>query len=353
MTEIGIIGCGSISAFHHEGYAQAGARVAWAYDLRIEAVQAVAARYAAQATCDFREVLADKKVELVSVLTSASSHKEICLAAIAAGKGVVCEKTLTDNPVDSAEIARAAERAGVFFATAYMKRFFPAAQHAKMLLASMGRVISIHARTWQPFATLWQQSVPDELSPSPSPIRRTYGGGVLVCGGSHIINLIHWFSGRPTQVVGASWTRSPLDFDMQTNAMLWMPDGGIAHLETLWHPFVHVGYERNGWDERLEINTEQGRLDLYTVMWNEPEKNGALLVHQHAASGKTTEYRYPAVNPFHLEMSEMLRRFQLGEPASPSAWDGYVVDEVIAAITRSAHSGAVVPVVYADESLEK
>jgi len=121
-----------------------------------------------------------------------------------------------------------------------------------------------------------------------------------------------------------------------------------VHFEACWHPLRFAGYERNGWDERLEINCAGGRLDLYTVKWDMPEHNGALLVHQDAETGQTTEYRYPAVNPFHLEMAEMLRRFETGESPMPSAWDGYVVDEIIAHIGQASKEQAVLPVVWRD-----
>ena len=344
MTRVGIIGCGYISRFHHEGYEKAGAKIVHVCDIRKEAAQPVATRYTAKLSTDYRAVLDDRNVDLVSICTIAASHREIALAAIAAGKGVVCEKTLTDQPAASAEIARAADKAGIFCATAYMKNFFPATQKAKELLRDMGPVTSIHARTWQPFSVLWDEALPAAFGERPSPMMRSYGGGVLVCGGSHILNLIHGFGGRPKKVCARLRFRPDLDIDIQANAMLWLEQGGVAHLEALWHPFRNVGYERNGWDERLEINTPRGRLDLYTVLWNQPTNNGALLVHQDAVSGRVTEYRYPAVNAFDVEMADMLRRFQAKEPACPSAWDGYVVDELIAHITASAAQGVALPV---------
>jgi predicted dehydrogenase len=349
MTHVGIIGCGNIAPFHYEGYERAGARIAHVCDLRLDAGEAVARRCGARASADYRAVLSDPQVDLISVTTISSSHKEICLAAIAAGKGVVCEKTLTENPADSAEIARAADRAGIFFATAYMKRFFPAAQQAKQSLADMGEIIGIYARSWQPW-DLWNQPLDERFTTHPSSVRLNYGGGALVCCGSHILDLVHWFAGRPTRVCANLNTRDGMDIDRQANAMLWLPGGGIAHFETCWHPLVYAGYERNGWDERLEINTTKGRLDFFTVRWDHPENNGALLVHQDAETGRVTEYRYPAVNPFDIEMAEMVRRFEAGDPGFPSAWDGYVVDELIAHITTTAEQRAVLPITWRDES---
>jgi predicted dehydrogenase len=349
-TRVGIIGCGSISRFHHEGYARAGAKIVHVCDLRREAAEPVAARYGARWSTDYRAVLGDPEVELVSILTVASTHKEICLAAIAAGKGVVCEKTLADNAADAATISVAAGRAKAWVATAYMKNFFPATQRARELLADMGPVISIHARTWQPFGSLWDERVPDlaKSEGKPSELVQRYGGGVLVCGGSHIINLIHGFGGRAVKVCGASRSRAGVDFDIQTNALLWLEGGGMAHLEACWHPLAHVGFERNGWDERIEINTPKGRLDLYTVKWDQPLHNGALLVHQDASSGRVTEHRFPAMNPFDAEMASMISRFQAGQTPFPSAWDGYAVDEVLAQIAASAREGTVRDVSYAD-----
>lgn len=350
MTNVGIIGCGGISRFHHEGFHLAGARIAHVCDVRREAAQAVGERYGARVSTDYRAVLDDPEVALVSVLTPASTHREICLAAIAAGKGVVCEKTLSDEAAASAEIAQAAERAGVFCATAYMKRFFPASQRAKRLLEDMGPVISLYARTWQPYRELWNETLGEWTRERPSAPVRAYGGGALVCGGSHILDLVHWYAGRPRRVCGHVATREGLDFDRATNALLWLPHGAACHFEAHWHPLQFAGYERNGWDERLEINTASGRLELYTVLWHAPDRNPALLIHQDADSGQVTEYRYPAVNAFHAEMAEMLRRFEAGEAPEPSAWDGYVVDQLIATITESAHAGAVRDLVYADEA---
>lgn len=346
MVRIGIIGCGYISRFHCEGYQLAGGKIVHVCDVNEETAKKAGSLYGAKASTDYRAVLDDPNVDLVNVLTYTSSHKEIILAAIAAGKGVVCEKTLSENPADSAEIALAVKKAGVFFATAYMKRFFPAAQQVKKMLPEMGQIISIYARSWQPAADYWGTPPETHQTDGPSAVRRQYGGGVLVCGGSHILDLLHWFAGKPTSVCGQMYTVPGCDFDVQANAMLWLEEGGLAHFEACWHPLFYVGYERNGWDERFEINTSKGRLDLYTVTWNMPEHNGALLVHNDAATGRTTEYRYQALNPFHIEMAEVIRRFEAGEKGFPSAHDGYVVDELIAHIAASAQQKSVLPVTW-------
>ncbi|WP_319586177.1 Gfo/Idh/MocA family oxidoreductase [uncultured Desulfobulbus sp.] len=349
MVKVGIIGCGNISHFHYEGYERAGAKLTHFSDLRLEAAEHMASKYGAKASSDYKVLLADPDVDLVSITTISSAHKQLCLDAIKAGKGVVCEKTLTENPTDSAEIARAADEAGVFCATAYMKRFFPGMQQAKEMLADMGDIISIHARSWQP-GDYWNCEINEWLLQRPSQVVRNYGGGVLVCGGSHILDLIHWLAGRPVELSGDMFVREGLDFDIRANALMNLENGGIVNFEVCWHPLTRAGYERNGWDERLEINTTKGRLDIYTVKWDTPQNNGMLLVHQDAFTGTSTEYRFPAYNPFDFEMAEMVRRFEAGEKPSPSAWDGYVVDELIAHIIKSSKKKTRLPIKWVDRS---
>jgi len=131
---------------------------------------------------------------------------------------------------------------------------------------------------------------------------------------------------------------------------MWLENGGICHFEACWHPLSRAGYERNGWDERFEFNMTKGRLSIYTVTWNQPENNGVLLVHEDAASGCVTEHRFPPANAFHIEMAEMVRRFECREPGRPSVWDGYVVDEVIAQIAASSREKARVRMQWQDRA---
>src|SRR5687768_7498869 len=101
---IGVIGCGNISRFHFDGLESAGARVTWVCDLREEAARTRAEALGARATTDYRDILADPDVHAVGVTTVSHAHPAICRDAIEAGKSVICEKTLAENPDDAAEI---------------------------------------------------------------------------------------------------------------------------------------------------------------------------------------------------------------------------------------------------------
>jgi len=119
---IGLIGSGFMGKAHAFGYTTA-ARV---FDLPYEpelhtladinndaAARAAAALGFAHATSDWRSLVAHPDIDAVSITAPNALHKEMALAAIAAGKHVYCEKPLAPLAVDAREMAGAAEAAGV------------------------------------------------------------------------------------------------------------------------------------------------------------------------------------------------------------------------------------------------
>jgi predicted dehydrogenase len=151
----GIIGCGSISRFHFAALEKIGVNVRWVCDLNEQVARPYAQKFGAGYTPDYREILSDPQVNTVFVLTISSTHKAICMDAIQAGKAVICEKTLAENPDDALEIVKLAQRKGTIFYTSYMKRFIRAVEKAKALLPELGTIFSTYIRSYQPWGELW------------------------------------------------------------------------------------------------------------------------------------------------------------------------------------------------------
>ena len=103
----GVIGCGNISKFHFSGLEKHGASIGWVCDLNQAAAEPWSKKFNAHYTADFKDILADKTVDLVVITASSVIHKNICLEAIDAGKAVICEKTLAENADDAFEIVSA------------------------------------------------------------------------------------------------------------------------------------------------------------------------------------------------------------------------------------------------------
>jgi predicted dehydrogenase len=342
-----VIGCGNISRFHFAGLEEYGARIKWVCDLNPDTARPWAEKHDAMYTADYRDIIADPEVNLVAVTPVSSVHKPICLAAIAAGKPVVCEKTLATNPEDALEIVQAAEAAGTIFYTSYMKRFIPAVQQARELLPGLGRIFSTYIRAYQGWGNLWAaenrvglwKTPPD----GPSWVKKNYGGGILVCGGSHILDLVGYLLGRPRRLwAHMEWPEGE-DYDLQA-AVLMETDRGVVHYEALAHPLNKIGFLRDGWDERVEINGENGRLEIYSSSWTEVDTKASLLVHYDNATGQATEYRYAPVSPFSRALAFFCANIERGEQGGQSRLTGYEVDELIAHIEASARSGEAVTV---------
>ncbi len=77
----GIVGCGNISRFHFAALEAAGARVVHVADVNEQAGRPWAEKTGARFSSDYRRLVADPAVTVVSVLSSAKSHAAICTAA--------------------------------------------------------------------------------------------------------------------------------------------------------------------------------------------------------------------------------------------------------------------------------
>lgn len=93
---VGVIGCGVIAATHIEGYQRHdNVQVTWVCDLKRDRAEARASKYGVpNITTDYREMLADPDLDIVSVCTDHASHAELVTASFEAGKHVLCEKAL-------------------------------------------------------------------------------------------------------------------------------------------------------------------------------------------------------------------------------------------------------------------
>lgn len=119
---IGLIGSGFMGKAHAFGYATAARVFDLPYQLELHtlvdisdeaASKAAAALGFAHATSNWRALAANPAIDVVNITAPNALHKEMALAAIAAGKHVYCEKPLAPLAADARQMAEAAEAAGV------------------------------------------------------------------------------------------------------------------------------------------------------------------------------------------------------------------------------------------------
>jgi predicted dehydrogenase len=88
----------------------------------------------AKASTDYRDVLADPDVDVVSICAPTGLHREIGVAAAEAGKPFWIEKPVGRDAKEAADVAAAARRAGVVTSVGYNYRHAPAVEHVRHLV---------------------------------------------------------------------------------------------------------------------------------------------------------------------------------------------------------------------------
>jgi predicted dehydrogenase len=170
----------------------------------------------ARSTGDWRELVADGAIDVVCVCTPTWLHKEVALAAIAAGKHVLCEKPLAGNAADAREMAEAAERAGVKTLVGFNYAKNPATLLAREIVSSgeIGEVLHFRGAHNEDFL-----ADPDIPIGWRERAATSSHGGALADLGSHIINAAQFICGPIAEVVGQTSIVHPQRPDPKTGAL--------------------------------------------------------------------------------------------------------------------------------------
>ena len=214
MTEslgVGMVGYAFMGAAHSQAWRTAP----HAFDLPLRpvlaalcgrdraATEAAAQRYGfAGVETDWRALLERDDVQLIDVCTPGDSHAEISVAALEAGKHVLCEKPLANTVAEAEAMAAAAARArarGIRSMVGFNYRRVPALALARELIAA-GRVGEIrHVR-----ASYLQDWLADPAFPLTWRLQKEHAGsGALGDLGSHIVDLAQYLTGQLISGVSA------------------------------------------------------------------------------------------------------------------------------------------------------
>jgi predicted dehydrogenase len=215
---LGVIGAGAIGRKHLRACQTCrGVEVAAVCDVDAGRVREAAAAFdVPRALASHRQLLAGDGVDAVSICTPNNTHMPIALAALKAGKHVLCEKPLGLNARQARRMVRAAEEAGLLLMVAQSARYGAAAQFVKGL-ADAGRFGEIYyaKALWLRRAGIpkgWFQDAEQS------------GGGPLIDLGVHAVDLMWWVMGRPRPVTAFGVT-----FDHLGRSGQGMGDWGVGY----------------------------------------------------------------------------------------------------------------------------
>ncbi|MBP7000875.1 Gfo/Idh/MocA family oxidoreductase [Amaricoccus sp.] len=209
QLRIGLIGSGFMGKTHSFGFATAQRVFDLPYDLVLHtladrdepaATAAAAALGFAGATGDWRALVADPDIDLVDITAPNALHREMALAAIAAGKHVYCEKPLAPRAAEAREMAEAAEAAGARTQVGFNYICNPMLRVAREMIAAgeLGEIRSyrgVHAEDYMADA-----AAPFSFRNDP------VGGGVLADIGSHALATAEFLLGPIESVMGDAVT---------------------------------------------------------------------------------------------------------------------------------------------------
>ncbi|MGN8026481.1 Gfo/Idh/MocA family protein [Microbacterium sp. 22242] len=209
---VAMIGHGFMGAAHSVGWRQAPHVFALAEQVEmavlvgrnVGATAEAAARWGwAESATDWREVIARDDIDIVDIVTPGDSHAEIAIAALAAGKHVLCEKPLANTVAEAEAMADAAARAreqGIRSMVGFTYRRVPAVTLLRDLIAE-GRI----GRVQQVRAAYRQDWLVDPEVPLAWRLQKDRAGsGALGDIGAHIVDMTQFVTGQRVRSVSGT-----------------------------------------------------------------------------------------------------------------------------------------------------
>lgn len=193
VLRVGVVGTGFGASAQIPGFRAAGCEVTVVCSARPERAREAARRQQVPNwVTDAAELARREDVDLVSIASPPHLHHEHVLAAVAAGKHVLCEKPFALDAGQARAMLDAAEAARLVHAIDHEFRYVPARATLKELIAegALGEVRALHIVDFAP------TMAEPELARQEWWLRRDRGGGILGAIGSHWIDTLRWWCGE-------------------------------------------------------------------------------------------------------------------------------------------------------------
>lgn len=368
---VGIIGTGFMGQSHALAYRAAAGVYPGSLnpvlkvigDINQEALERARIQYGFErSTTDWKALVADSEVEVVSITTPNTLHREQALAAIAAGKHVHCEKPIAPTAADAQAMTEAAEAAGVVTQVGYNYIKNPLLKLARQMVESgeLGEIISfrgIHAEDY----------MADPRLPYSWRFDPSGGAGVIADLGSHIVGIARFLLGpiaglyadletvikeRPI-ASGASEMRA-VELDDIARLTVQFSRGCRGSIETSWVATgrkMQLGFELVGSKGSLAFTQERFNELLHFKAGNDPKYSGYQRIE---AGPQHTPYGYFCKAPGHqlgfndlktIEVAEFLQAIARGkDPEGPDFREAWEIQKVVDTAVRSSKEGCWMPV---------
>ena len=268
-----------------------------------------------KAYAGYEALLADPEIDAVYNPLPNSLHAQLSIAALHAGKHVLCEKPLTANAEEAVAVAAAAEKAGRVLMEAFHWRYHPMALRMIEILRSrkLGKLKRIETFMCIPL-------------PMPNDIRYQLklAGGAGMDVGSYTVSILRHLSGEEPEVVAAqAWLKSP-GVDRRIEAEVRLPSGASGHLTaSLWSRTLL----------RIEARVSCERGALIAINPVAPQLWHRLTV---CVDGLRQRESFPKTATYLHQLRAFAAAVQTGQPIATGPQDAVANMRVIDAMYRAA-----------------
>ncbi len=347
--KVGMIGLGGISHTHVPGWkASPYTEIVAGADINPDVFEGWQAKHGVMRyTENSWDLFNDPDIDIIDICTPNMFHAPLAIAALDAGKHVICEKPLAPTPDEIRQMIAARNRSGKLLMTAQHFRFRGVSQAVKAEVETgmLGQIY--HARAWM----LRRLGLP--LSPT-FLYKQNAGGGPTIDIGVHILDTTLWLMGhpKPIAVSGVSRTelahhdgaftswggRKPVPQDMDVEdfaaAFVRFDNGATLILEVSW--LLH--HNTDGEDAKIWLYGTEGGVE-----W--PQSNFLSMNYKTLQlENCTLQLTADTMEPHALECVEFAKAVAEGLPSPVPAEHSLYVQTILDGIYRSQASGCEVKV---------
>lgn len=347
----GIVGCGGIANGKHMPSIKQIPEVEMVAFCDIVEERAVKAanEYGAEGSkvyTDYKELLEDKSIDVVYVLTPNKEHSFITVDALKAGKHVMCEKPMAKTSKEALEMVETAQKTGKILTIGYQNRYRSDSQYLKVLTERgdlgdiyFAKALAVRRRgvpTWGVFLNEEEQ-----------------GGGPLIDIGTHALDLTLWMMNnyKPKSVMGSVFKKlgdhnecgnvfgpwKPEEFTVEDSAFgfITMEDGSTIILESSWA--INMADEREAQTVLCGTKAGADMMDGLRIVGD--DLNRMHILKPNLKAGGVAFYEGGSTRPEVIEQRVFYDAILHNKPLTVKPEQAMVVTQILEAIYESAKTG--------------
>jgi scyllo-inositol 2-dehydrogenase (NAD+) len=327
--QVGVAGAGVMGRRHAHNIAALWprARLVAVADVRVEAAQSVAQELECDWHDDVYEMLARPDIQAVVIVTVASTHAPLAIAAAEHGKDMLVEKPLALSLQDARAAVEAADRVGVRLQVGFMRRYDPAYREANDAIerGELGKPV------------LFTAISRDAQSPPRSYFAGGGAGGLFLDSGVHDFDIARWLMRDEVTRVSATSALvarhdladvQPVDVALAT---LTFSGGAIGTIQLYRHALY-------GYDIRAEVVGTEGTVMVGDHQWRAVQLFGPDSIRHTMEHHWLDRFK----EAYALEMADWVERMRTDQPPAVTGEDGIRAVALALAAEESRQTGRAV-----------